>query len=280
MRDIYGKLLETKKVSRVESHFAIGAALSAIVGGSDASCVRSPFAPTPLEMSAATLDDNLARDSDALSDDEMTGGSFGGEFHFVERDESGIAVPDAPRGSPLRRADDELVSQYVRELMSKIVVPTAAAVARSAGSLWLLTLLKFLSKHAAVRARMRDAHILFSWLLSDSNELAQEVAARGLSLIYELASADGDEAVQKELVQTLLRTLSGGKAASSGTAFKVSDESEILPEAVRAPKSAGGGKLSTYKELCSMASDIGQVSFDSFLRYNFLLIVSRVYVLK
>ena len=251
-RTLYEKLLGTQKLSQIESHFAVGAALATVVAGGAARCVRSPFAPSTLAGSAA----DGARERDGESD----------EWHEVERDADGErALPDG--AAPVADADSALIDECLRELMTRVIAPTASPVARVAGSVWLLALVKFLSAHPSMRARLRDTHVAFAWMLSDANELAQEVAAQGLSVVYELAH--DDEATRAALVQTLLRSLSGAPAAigDAGSGAKVTADSELLPQGVgEAPQSAGGGKLSTYRELCSMANDIGQPE----LIYQFL----------
>jgi proteasome component ECM29 len=251
-RTLYEKLLATQQLAHIESHFAIGAALATVLGGGTARCVRSPFAPSSLADEAAESE----RERDGESD----------EWHEIER-EGGAAPRIGAR--ELVGADGALVEQCMRELMTRVIAPTASPVSRVSGSVWLLTLVKFLAAHPSVRARLRDTHVAFAWMLSDANELAQEVAARGLSLVYELAH--DDEATRAALVQTLLRSLSGtpsvAEAHASGSGAKVTAESELLPNGIgEAPQSAGGGKLSTYRELCSMANDIGQPE----LIYQFL----------
>lgn len=45
----------------------------------------------------------------------------------------------------------------------------------------------------------------FSHLLGEQNELTQELASQGMSIVYEL----GDEAMKKNLVDALVSTLTG-----------------------------------------------------------------------
>lgn len=49
---------------------------------------------------------------------------------------------------------------------------------------------------------MQDA---FSHLLGEQNELTQELASQGMSIVYEL----GDESMKKSLVDALVTTLTG-----------------------------------------------------------------------
>ena len=105
----------------------------------------------------------------------------------------------------------------------------------------------------------------FGSLLGDQNELTQEMASRGVSVVYEL----GTEAQRKELLGSLMGTLSGEKPKRRRV--KLADDTAVFSEgAVRVDDEAlkkkdeggggggSGGSLSTYKELCSIVTDIGQ----------------------
>ena len=108
----------------------------------------------------------------------------------------------------------------------------------------------------------------FGSLLGDQNELTQEMASRGVSVVYEL----GTEAQRKELLGSLMGTLAGEKPKRRRV--KLADDTAVFSEgAVRVDDEAlkrkdddggggggggGGGSLNTYKELCSIVTDIGQ----------------------
>lgn len=79
----------------------------------------------------------------------------------------------------------------------------------------------------------------------------QEVAGKGLILVYDQGGAN----MQGDLVKNLLTTLSSGKK----TNFKVEEETELFPEGILG-STPTGENLSTYKELCSLASEMGQPS--------------------
>ena len=107
-------------------------------------------------------------------------------------------------------------------------------------------------------------------LLGDPNELTQEMASRGVSLVY----TRGDEATRKLLVEDLVSVLQGSGAKAA--AIKVSADTRVFEEGVLGPaapppssssssaapalgsSSNEGGNLSTYRELCSLATDLGQ----------------------
>jgi proteasome component ECM29 len=91
----------------------------------------------------------------------------------------------------------------------------------------------------------------FSHLLGDQNELTQELASQGMSIIYEL----GDASMKKSLVDALVNTLTG--TSKRKRAIKLVEESEVFQEGTIG-ESPSGGKISTYKELCNLANEMGQ----------------------
>uniref|UniRef100_A0A674HU35 Ecm29 proteasome adaptor and scaffold n=1 Tax=Taeniopygia guttata TaxID=59729 RepID=A0A674HU35_TAEGU len=119
---------------------------------------------------------------------------------------------------------------------------------RQAACIWLLSLVKKLSTHKAIKSHLKDIQSAFVSVLSDSDELSQDVASKGLGLIYEL----GSEQDQQELVTTLVDTLMTGKRAK----HEMTGETVVFQGGLS--KTPDGQGLSTYKELCSLASDLNQ----------------------
>ncbi|KAL2238546.1 UNVERIFIED_CONTAM: Proteasome adapter and scaffold protein ECM29, partial [Sesamum indicum] len=91
----------------------------------------------------------------------------------------------------------------------------------------------------------------FSHLVGEQNELTQELASQGLSIVYEL----GDDAMKKSLVNALVGTLTG--SGKRKRAVKLVEDSEVFREGAFG-ESPSGGKLGTYKELCNLANEMGQ----------------------
>ncbi|NXQ55389.1 ECM29 protein, partial [Anthoscopus minutus] len=119
---------------------------------------------------------------------------------------------------------------------------------RQAACIWLLSLVKKLSTHKAIKSHLKDIQSAFVSVLSDSDELSQDIASKGLGLIYEL----GSEQDQQELVTTLIDTLMTGKRAK----HEMTGETVVFQGGLS--KTPDGQGLSTYKELCSLASDLNQ----------------------
>ncbi|XP_063151047.1 proteasome adapter and scaffold protein ECM29 [Candoia aspera] len=120
---------------------------------------------------------------------------------------------------------------------------------RQASCIWLLSLVKKLSAHKEIKSHLKDIQTAFVSILSDSDELSQDVASKGLGLVYEL----GNEQDQQELVTTLVETLMTGKRIR----HEVTGET-VMFQGSGLGKTPDGQGLSTYQELCSLASDLNQ----------------------
>ncbi|KAH6814295.1 ARM repeat superfamily protein, partial [Perilla frutescens var. frutescens] len=122
---------------------------------------------------------------------------------------------------------------------------------RCAGTVWLLSLTIYCGHHASIQKLLPDIQEAFSHLIGEQNELTQELASQGLSIVYEL----GDDSMKKNLVNALVGTLtSSGKRKR---AVKLVEDTEVFQEGAFG-ESPTGGKLSTYKELCGLANEMGQ----------------------
>ncbi|KAJ7335387.1 hypothetical protein JRQ81_013328 [Phrynocephalus forsythii] len=120
---------------------------------------------------------------------------------------------------------------------------------RQASCIWLLSLVKKLSTHKEIKSHLKEIQTAFVSILSESDELSQDVASKGLGLVYEL----GNEQDQQELVTTLVETLMTGKRVK----HEVSGET-VMFQGSGLGKTPDGQGLSTYQELCSLASDLNQ----------------------
>lgn len=80
-------------------------------------------------------------------------------------------------------------------------------------------------------------------------EFIQDVASRGLGLVHNLSNAQD----RTELANTLLNQLIGGKQQVN----QVNEDTKLFEEGVLG-KTPTGGNITTYKELCSLASDLNR----------------------
>lgn len=95
----------------------------------------------------------------------------------------------------------------MRALLSKIggAKRLCAMQVRCAGCVWLLSLVSYTGKHPKLMPLLPDIQDAFSHLLGDQNELTQEMASRGMSVVYSL----GDESARKQLLDGLMGVLQG-----------------------------------------------------------------------
>ena len=144
--------------------------------------------------------------------------------------------------------DDELLTSLISELVK--IVPEVNVCSRQAVALWLLAVIKACAHRKPVLEKRRVLQMAFTNLLNEDNELVQDVASRGLGLVFSISS----ESEKAELSTLLLEQLSEG---NKGKAKQVTSETVVFEEGILG-KAPQGGNLSTYKDLCSLASDLNQ----------------------
>lgn len=151
--------------------------------------------------------------------------------------------------SPLHNVkNNDVVPWVLNSILSKYI-PSQNPHVRQAACIWLLSLVKKLSQHKEITSHLKEIQIAFISVLSDPDELSQDVASKGLGLVYEM----GGEGDQQKLVSTLVETLMTGKRVK----HTVSDDTEVF-QGEGLGKTPDGHGLTTYKELCSLASDLNQ----------------------
>ncbi|KAL3181865.1 hypothetical protein MRX96_008167 [Rhipicephalus microplus] len=88
-------------------------------------------------------------------------------------------------------------------------------------------------------------------------ELTQSLASKCLSLLYELS----DQANREQLVAQLLDTLTSGRKST----VEITEDTRLFDEGTLG-STPTGGSLTTYRELCSVATDLNQPD----LMYKFM----------
>uniref|UniRef100_A0A1A7Z514 F-box protein 10 n=1 Tax=Iconisemion striatum TaxID=60296 RepID=A0A1A7Z514_9TELE len=151
--------------------------------------------------------------------------------------------------SPPHNVKSNDVVPWVLNAILSRYIPSQNPHVRQAACIWLLSLVKKLSQHKEITSHLKEIQVAFISVLSDPDELSQDVASKGLGLVYEM----GGEADQQELVSTLVETLMTGKRVRHA----VSEDTEVF-QGEGLGKTPDGHSLSTYKELCSLASDLNQ----------------------
>lgn len=150
------------------------------------------------------------------------------------------------KASVANRSDD--VEWYLLKLLKEHIHSPNHHV-RQASCIWLLSLVKHCGHHAALQKRLPDIQAAFMQLLSENDEITQDFTSKGLALVYENCSAEQKNVLVQELVETLMT----GKSSRTN----VTENTEIF-ESGALGKTPEGGSMSTYRELCSIASDLNQ----------------------
>ncbi|XP_050090264.1 proteasome-associated protein ECM29 homolog [Anopheles aquasalis] len=156
--------------------------------------------------------------------------------------------------------DDETLTWFLIELVKQVNEPHAYL--RQACAIWLLAVVKNCKQRRPVLEKRQILQLALTDLLSEDNELVQDVASRALGIVYSLSDAEG----QEEMTHLLLDQLIGGRR----DVRKVADDTKLFEEGVLG-KAPTGGKMSTYKELCNLASDLNKPD----VLYEFLQIANH-----
>ncbi|KAK1994194.1 proteasome component ECM29 [Colletotrichum falcatum] len=129
-----------------------------------------------------------------------------------------------------------------------------------ASGIWLFCVVQYCGHLDEVQSRLREAQAAFMRLLSARDELVQETASRGLSLVYE----KGDDDLKQDLVKDLVSAFTG-----SSTQIKVEEETELFEPG--ALPTGEGKSVTSYKDIVSLANEVG----DQSLVYKFMSLATN-----
>eukprot|EP00127_Corallochytrium_limacisporum_P003575 Clim_evm58s150 gene=Clim_evmTU58s150 len=171
------------------------------------------------------------------------------------------AVADA-----LGEADTEVFHKFTATFQGMIT--GSSAVQRRSAGYWLMSLVSFAGDVEASRQmvlhRAREIQAGFCSLLVEKDESLNETASSGIAILFDMCR--DDVKIRNNLVDDLKEILLNGKAPSQiiNADTPVFGKNEL-------GKQPDGGNLSTYKELCSLASDMNQPD----LIYKFMALSSH-----
>lgn len=134
---------------------------------------------------------------------------------------------------------------------------STSQLVRKYSCLWLLSLTQYCGHLPECQRYLEHIHLAFMKFLSDKDDLVQESASRGLSMVYQIGDASLKESLLHGLVQSFT---SDSRFANSGT---VSADTQLFEPGIL---DTGDGSISTYKDILSLASELG----DSSLVYKFM----------
>lgn len=148
----------------------------------------------------------------------------------------------------------------IKKLVDRVLIDcrTTKPALKKSAVMWLLCLVQYCGEQ--IQDRLSECQAAFRRCLSDRDELVQETSSRGLGLVYE----KGDRSLKDDLVRDLVSSFSSDKAQLAGN---VSEDTQLFePGALP----TGDGSVSTYKDIMSLASEVG----DSSLVYKFMSMAS------
>jgi proteasome component ECM29 len=153
-------------------------------------------------------------------------------------------------------------SQTLESLLEKLLedCKTTKPSLKKASGIWLFSLIQSCGHLEEIQARLRECQKAFMGLLSARDELVQETASRGLSLVYE----QGDKDLREKLVKDLVASFTGTSAQ-----LKVDEETVLFEE--NALPIGEGKSVTSYKDIVSLANEVG----DQSLVYKFMSLASN-----
>ena len=153
-------------------------------------------------------------------------------------------------------------SSILESMLGKLLkdCKTTKPSLKKASGIWLFSLIQHCGHANEVQSRLRECQAAFMGLLSARDELVQETASRGLSLVYE----QGDEELKEKLVKDLVASFTG-----TSTQLKVDEETELFEPG--ALPTGEGKSVTSYKDIISLANEVG----DQSLVYKFMSLASN-----
>ncbi|RIB22041.1 proteasome stabiliser-domain-containing protein [Gigaspora rosea] len=157
--------------------------------------------------------------------------------------------------------EHSVINGVLNKIFSDLL-PSGKASVKKAVCVWMLCLVKFCSKHEVIKTALPKIHSAFSMLLADRDEFTQEVASKGIGLVYEL----GDQNMREQLVNSLVDMLSEGKRQKE----TINADTQLF-DSNTLGQTPDGSAISTYQSILSLASDMNQPE----LVYKFMQLASH-----
>ena len=179
-------------------------------------------------------------------------------------DIQGVSVANLPRHEANIVAGST-ADAFLANVLDRILVSAKSTKPglRKFSCIWLLSLLQYTGHLPATQAKLEHIHVAFMRFLPEQDELIQESASRGLSMVYEM----GDSVIKEALVRNLVSSFTSENrhGVNAGT---VSEETQLFEPGVL---NTGDGSVSTYKDILNLASELG----DPGLIYKFMALAGH-----
>lgn len=252
---ILNKLSSDAKKSNEKAIIAMGSLAMGVEGGNDSSN-SNPFPGVPGEILERlfSLHEIKRVEVQFTVGDAMTASIARWDSHNVKlKIDVDIKDTQFPAGSR-----SSLIEQVLEKLLRDCKA-TKPSLLKASG-IWLFSLVQFGSHITEVHTKLREIQAAFMRLLGARDELVQETASRGLSLVYER----GDEGLKSALVKDLVSAFTGGAPQ-----LKVDDETELFEPG--ALPTGEGNSVTSYKDIVNLANEVG----DQRLVYKFMSLAAN-----
>lgn len=151
---------------------------------------------------------------------------------------------------------DDILKTCISDILVKCKNPKPTL--RKYSCTWMLSIVQYCGKLTTVQPFLEEMHLAFMRFLGDRDDNTQELASRGLSIIYELGNSDLKDRLIKGLVKSFTSDSTYGLTSGS-----VDEDTQLFEPGVL---NTGDGSISTYKDILSLASEVG----DPSLVYKFM----------
>ncbi|KAJ2105481.1 proteasome component M29 [Coemansia sp. RSA 922] len=141
---------------------------------------------------------------------------------------------------------------------------------RQAAVVWILSLVQFCPRLAALTPWLSKLHTCLCGLLTDRDEFTQEAASKTLGRIYDM----GDATLKDDLVYSLMSLFGGSGSQQQSVRQRIEADEPLLEQESLGQTPDGRAVNTTYKSILSLASDMQKPS----LVYQFMQLATHTAV--
>ena len=179
-----------------------------------------------------------------------------------------VARWDSKAMTPFRDAEVQFSMSHIPALLERVLSDILEGVRspkhplRKAASIWLLSLLQFCDEADGIKRNLERIHSAFVSLLTDRDGFVQDTASKGMALVY----LRGDKKMQEDMIWNLVGSVTSEVRPSTSVTGTIAPDTQVFSSL-----NTDAGEVSTYKEICNLASDTGNPE----LIYRFLALSSH-----
>ncbi|CAH1134863.1 unnamed protein product [Ceutorhynchus assimilis] len=153
-------------------------------------------------------------------------------------------LPEEFKNTTLDSLVDENLDWFLDELLK--LTRQQHPNSKQASCIWLLAVLKGCGNRKPIEKRLKVIQNTFMNFLCENNDIIQDVASKALCVMYDLFKSE-------ELLSALVNQLTLG----TRNVKQVTSDTKLFEEG-QLGSTPTGENLTTYKELCSLASDLNK----------------------